>query len=69
MAQTFLHGHFGGGEGIKGRSSPRKRYAGLLQGTHHGKTGIAVNLIAIAEVADQGRRSLARSAYGRERLR
>src|SRR5262245_8201732 len=68
LTQTFLHENFRGGEGIKGRSSPRERYAGLLQGTHNGKTRIAVNLIAIAEITDQRRRSLARSAYGCERL-
>ena len=64
-----LHRNFGGGEGIKGGSSPRERYAGLLQGTHDGKARITVNLIAIAEIADQRRCSLARSAYGCQRLR
>src|SRR5262249_23135419 len=69
LAQTFLHENFGGGEGIKGRCSPCERYAGLLQGTHHGRTRIAVNFFAIAEVVDQRRRRLARSAHGCERLR
>src|SRR5262249_5964288 len=69
LAQTFLHENFGGSEGIKGRSSPRERYARLLQSTYTGKTRITMNFVAITEVVDQRRRSLARSAYGCERLR